>query len=602
VKTTAHLFVLMLGSTVSLVACAKPSEPPAPAPVALVWNRAKAHVFDLSLSTTSKLEGAPAANMLVLSSQAELSFGGSADKPQLLVRLLNPRFNDVASQPGMDAQALATELQKPYAIELSRGLISAYLEPAANAAPVAGFRRHIAAALQLGEHAPQSIWRGTEWDATGLAKVEYREKPGVAGAWDFSKLGYERLVLTEQRQAQGLDTRKLAPKVESATGQLVTDASGIVRVQRSESLSVPISGTTKIVTSTVLELKRSGFAEPVKAEAWTALLQDTQRAEVGAPAPVFNQALTDQARIGSHTFPELVAKLKELDAKKNAPRPTAAEAGPLFHALVGIFRQQPQTIAPAVELIRSRAAVGETLLDALAMASSGESLRALDKLVLDKSLLDALRERAAASLIRAHRPDSGALETTAKMLEEPLLFEHGLYGTGSFVRQLREQGNVAAADAGSKLLARELARSKNPRQLSTALLAISNSGSAELFEPAVSYQAHADATVRRAAIQAIRLMPQAEPRLRELLGRKERGDVEAALHSLGRRPQASRESVDRVENLAKHDPSADVRREAVLVLGVWSASWPALLPVIAQIREHDSDARVRDVAKPVAAQ
>jgi hypothetical protein len=45
-----------------------------------------------------------------------------------------------------------------------------------------------------------------------------------------------------------------------------------------------------------------------------------------------------------------------------------------------------------------------------------------------------------------------------------------------------------------------------------------------------------------------------------------------------------------------------LRREAVLALGLWSATWPALVPVLAQIREHDTDARVRDVAKPVAAQ
>jgi len=118
------------------------------------------------------------------------------------------------------------------------------------------------------------------------------------------------------------------------------------------------------------------------------------------------------------------------------------------------------------------------------------------------------------------------------------------------------------------------------------------------------YQQHDDAGVRHAAIQAIRLMPQpeVEETLRAVLDRKDRSDVVAALHSLGRRPKASRESVDRVETLARHDPSAEVRREAALVLGLWNQTWPELAAVLADLREHDPDARVREVAKPLGSQ
>jgi hypothetical protein len=319
---------------------------------------------------------------------------------------------------------------------------------------------------------------------------------------------------------------------------------------------------------------------------------------------VADTALTDQARIGSHTFPELVTTLTALEAKHEGSLASATEAGPLFHALVGIFRQQPQQIAPAVELIRARAPIHATLLDALAMASTPASIDALSKLALDKTLPQPLRLRAAGSLIRAHQPGQGALEAAVKMLADPPLRENGLYGVGSFTRQLREQGNAALANTGTQVLASQLKAATDPGDQATVLLAISNSGSPELFDLAVSYQSHKNARVRHAALEAVRLMPQpaVEARLREALSRADRGDVVAALHALGRRPSATKESVDRVEAIAKQDPSADVRREAVLVLGLWSQMYPALVPVLAAIRDHDADARVRDVAKPIAPQ
>jgi hypothetical protein len=236
------------------------------------------------------------------------------------------------------------------------------------------------------------------------------------------------------------------------------------------------------------------------------------------------------------------------------------------------------------------------------MASSRRALDGLGKLALDHSQPEALRVRAAGSLIRAHDPDTTALEIAAKMIDDPSLRENGLYGVGSFTRQLREHGNAPLASAGTKVLERQL-RLAAPGDLATVLLAISNSGSAELFEAAVSYQKHKDATVRHAAIEAIRLMPQAavESRLRDVLDRDDRGDVMAALHALGRRPKATRESVDRVETIAKQDPSGQVRREAALVLGLWSQMYPALIPVLTELREHDPDQHVRAVAKPIAA-
>lgn len=598
------LAALALGAA-TLVACNQRGDATttAPARAALSWDATRSHLFELELLTTSELTGAPAAATLLLKSGVELDWRSVANGQQARVVLLHPLLTDASGKPSDEAEPLARALAAPFAVELSHGLIKAYLEPQ-DSPQVAGFRRQIAAVFQWAEHAPASTWKAVEWDATGLGKVEYRATSGAASTWDFTKLGYDRVVFAEHHAAQALDTKQVAPKVEKSSGRLETDASGIVRVTREEQISVPLSASASLVTQVKLSLKRTGFAPAISARAWNDALAALQRAEVGSPPPRLDRKLEDQARIGSHTFGEVTGALTQLESKPDGARPSVAESAPLFHALVGIFRQQPETIEAAVQQVRSRARISDTLLDALAMASTEPALQSLGRLAFDTTVPQATRLRAAGSMIRAQDPSPGAFELAVKMIDEPLLHEQGLYGVGSFVRQLREKGNTALAAAGSQVLLRKLKQASVSGDLSTVLLAISNSGSAELFQPVLSYQTHADAPVRHAALQAVRLMPQpeAEGRLREALSRTDRSDVVEALHALGRRPNATRESVDKVETLAKNDPSADVRREAALVLSLWSQLWPSLVPVLAALHENDPDQRVREVAKPVLVQ
>ncbi len=571
-----------------------------PAQVGITWTREKAHLFDLELTTTTQLSGAPAAPPVVLKAGMELSFRDEAGSQQALVQLREPRLLEGAGRPANNAATFEAELAKTFAVELSRGIVKAYFEPPSVAATVVGFRRHLVAALQFGEHASTGTWTSSEWDATGLSEVEYRAVAGAERRWDWKKIGYERVVSTQQRAAGSIDTNTIKPEVVHSSGQTVADASGIVSVSRDETLSVPVSDSTKLTTHLVLKLERKGFGPPMPASQRQQNLKDLLRAEVGTPAAIADQKLIDQARIGAHTFPEVVASFSALEAKQGGAPASAAEAGPLFHALVAILRQQPENVAAAIKLVRARSPITNTLIDALGMASTAQSLESLSALALDTSLQSPVRLRAVGSFIRAQQPGQTAFELAVKMLKEPLLRENALYGIGSFVRQLRERGEPVLADAGVQVLAQQLKSSATAGDRATTLMAISNSGSPELYDAAVAYQADSDSSVRQAAIQAIRLMPQAEAetRLREVLGRKERGDVLAALHALGRRPHASRESVDRVESIARRDPSPELRREAVLVLGFWSQTWPALVPVLAEIQASDTDQRVREVAKP----
>lgn len=604
-STRSRLLVSLLLATPLLAACEKKAAPVTqkPASVGIDWAGDKSHVFELELTTTSRLGGAPSASPLVLRSGLLLSFRDAAGSKQALVQLREPHLVDAGGKPAKDAAEFDAELANPFAVELSGGVLTAYLEPPSRGAAVAGFRRHIVAVLQLAEHAPASTWTSQEWDATGLSKVEYRALAGQDHSWDWKKLAYERLVSTERRGIKSVDASKVMPQVDSSSGRLVTDATGIVSVTRDETLSVPFSDSAKLSTHTLLKLQRKGMELALSPAAWDQALKPLKRSEVGTPATTGDQqALTDQARIGSYTFPVVVQKLTALEGKDPDPA-LAAESGPIFNALVGIFRQQPETVDAAIKLVRSRSPISNSLLDALAAASTPNTLGNLAAVALDASLPDPLRLRAAGSFIRAREPGQSAIELAFKMVEQPLLRENALFGIGSFTRQLRERNQIALAELGTKALEQQLKGAKTASERATVLLAISNSASAALFDAAVSYQQDKDTSVRQAAIQAIRLMPQpeVEVRLREALSRKDQGDVLAALHSLGRRPQASRESVDRVEAIAKGDPSAEIRREAVQVLVLWSQIWPNLVPVLAEIREKDTDKRVREAAVPIAA-
>jgi hypothetical protein len=598
------LGALMLTS-LALGGCEKSSAAvqPTPAPVGITWNQQQTHVYRVELASTPQLSGAPMATTLVMRGQLDVSFRRNGAALQAVLRLVQPTLVDAAGKSASGFAPLEAELARPFAVELSRGIATAYLEPptSGSLAPVAGFRRQLAALVQLGEHAPGGEWKSTEWDSTGLADIAYARDPKVPGAFSWNKLGYAKLVTSERRAIQSLDTTKLAPKIESAIGRVTMDASGLVTLGRKERLSVRLSAESTLTTELSAKLERTGLEPAAAPASWTSAERDWQRHEVGTPVQAFDPTTTDQARIGDHQFGEVVAKLQELEPKSGTARAPAAQEGPLFHALVAILRQRPEHLPEALQLVRNGSPIRDTLLDALAMASTSQTIEALGNVAFDKALPAPRRVRAAGALIRAKEPTENALELAVKMTGDPLLRDNGLYGLGSFVRQLREQNKPALANTGTQVLAQQLKLAKSPSELSTVLLAISNSGSAELFQPAAAYQKDTNASVRRAAIQAIRLMPQpeVEERLRAVLDSKERDEVVAALHSLGRRPKVSRETVDRVETLAKKDPSAEVRREAALALGLWSQLWPEVVKVLADLREHDPDARVRDVAKPL---
>lgn len=594
----------VLAAALSLAACSRPAPPPAPAASGeIAWPANRVSVFDLELISSSRMLSAPVPAQLILRAKLDVSVRQEAGKQQALLAFRDAHFVDAAGHDVPGTEQLATAMQAPLVLELEHGEISAYLEAPSPALAAVGLRRHVASALQLGKHESRSSWQASEWDATGRARVAYSAVPGKSNVWSWKKLSYEQVVSAQQRSAQATVATEFAPKVTSSSGELMLDEQGLLAVNRNESIEVPLSANDSLSSVSELHLhRREQVAAANSATSFARALQGAQRSAVGTPPALGSSSAADEARIAGHSFPEVLTQLEALDADKHEA--SAARKGPLFHALVGLFRQQPETIALAVKAIRSGSSVGETLLDALAMASTTEALSALEQLTFDDSRPQPQRVRAAGSLIRASHPTLDSLRATLRMLDVQSLHEHGLLGLGSFTRQLREQGDVEAAKQGTAALNEQLAKAKAPDDQQTVLLAIANSGSPDLYAVVLPFQDSDNSSLRDAAIQAIRLMPrpEVEARLISLLDRKNVTDVGSALHAVGRRDATAQASLDRVVDLAEHHDSADVRREAVLVLQHWSAKWPKLANTLAGIHQKDLSQRVRDVAAPKSAQ
>lgn len=567
------------------------------------WPAGEVVSYDVVLRTLTDNGQSPVPLLLTLTGRLEVSFALAGDALRGTVVLRNPALLDHAKRPLREAAQLVEELRRPFGVELRGGELVAYYEPLDAAPQTVGYRRQLAAVLQLppGGTAPT---RTTEWDATGLAQIEYAPARGGA-AVTWKKLAYEKIVLRLERHDDAMVADDLKPRVEAATGTTEVDGHGLVRLTRHERLTLPLGSGRAISTEVDLTFARVGQPGRAPADgASGALFEASRRVPVGTPVDPATAANWDAVMVGGRTFTQVVAKLDELAASPGLERVPAKEREDLFRALVGLFRLRAETVALAKEMIAADSKLADLMVDALGMASTGTSIEALGALAFDDGLPRPRRLRAATVFVRAPRPNAAALDLCEKMLTEPTFREHGLLGLGTFTRLLRSGGETELATRAAARLERELEATQGattPRAVADrvlVLLAVANSGEPRFFDQVVPDQDARDAKVRHAAIQAIRLMddPRVEPRLLGLSSRTDEGDLAAALQALGRREVDMEATVKRVVELAKGSPEAMVRREAVLALVKWRERWPVVEATIKDRHDNDADRRVREAA------
>jgi hypothetical protein len=555
--------------------------------------------FALSTETTLGELAAPAA--ISVRGHVRIDVRTVDDAVQLLlepwgVALVEPKGAEVAA-----AKTLTDEFERPFGVELTEGAISAYLDTIEISPLAFGLRRQLVAGLQL--HRPRGVagnsWLGREWDATGAASTRYRMNSDQPGIVLWEKIEYLQTI--SQSTIEGaLDVTQWKPKVVQSSGTIRFDAAGLVSVMREEALRADLTPESALKTASRIRVERlRTLAEPAGTQQNRWMRELRRRASGEPPPPIQSDAL-DMLRVAGRSLDEVLKSLEALPAGVAHEEAAFRKRQGDFQALVGLVRIDPKNVEGALNAVRAGSPASETILKALGAASSKAASARLADLALDGTMSSSVRRMAAASLLRAEGPDSGLFEVLEKFLGDRLLAEMGLLGFGTFARRWGKQGNQEVAQQAVALLGKELEKAASPTRRAMVLLAIANSGAAELFDAVVPHQAAEETPVREAAIQAIRLMPHpgVERRLVELLDRAEsRFETVAVLTALSKRTAVSESTARRVQNLTAPTEAPEVRREAVLTLLAWSKQWPDLQDVLRSLAESDEDPRVREVAK-----
>jgi len=559
------------------------------------WPVNKTVSYTLELTTVSDTGQSPVAVQLTLVATPEVTFRASGTGYQGQVAMKGVRLLDHAKRDAAGSEQLARELAEPFGFELSRsGQLLAYFQAPTSSAYASGYRRQIAALFQA---PPEGVLAAKEWDATGLARVEYgATADGKNLTW--KKLDYERVLLNQSRRDDGVDASKVKPQIAASSGTVSFDDQGLVELLRREQIRAALTADKSITTAVDVSLRRWLVAAEV-APAAPQLFVPGWRNAVDVPISAKPRVDWDSVMIGGRKFPEVMAQYEKWAKTPAGIEGVAAgERATFFRALIGLLKSQPETVSLARRAVDAGSPARSTLIDALGMASTPACSTLLVDLVFDPRSPKETKIRAATALIRAPEPNEAGLVGLERMLPNETFREHGLLGIGTYARLLQPQ-NRQLAERAVGVLQEELIAAKTARRRALVLLAVANSGASQLFEAALADQASKTPDVRHAAIQAIRLMDDArvEPRLSELLGAADESDVQAALQALGRREAKSQASVELVERLAVSHAAATVRREAVLALVKWRENWPRVEAVIKERNETDPDKRVREAAQ-----
>ncbi len=536
----------------------------------------------------------PVAVLLTLTAKLEVTFRAAPHGTQAEVTLRDVQLLDHAQRPAEGTASLLRELAKPFGFELTTaGQLAAYYEEIERSPYASGYRRQIASLFQF---APLGATEAREWDPTGLARIQYGRSADGGQSW--KKLSYERVLLAQSRQDDAIDASKVKPEVVSSEGTQRFDSQGLLELQRHEQLRAALTTDKSITTSVKVSLRRLG-ASAASAPPNPELFVMGRRTPVDEPIDSKRRVNFDEVMIGQHTPAEVLAQYaKWAKAPTGIDSVPAAERATFFRALVGLLRTKPETLDLVRKAIDSGSPARDPLVDALGAASTAECSLVLSDLVFAPKSSMPLKVRAATALIREPEPNEAALSTLERMLADETFREHGVLGLGTFARLFRQQGNEALANRATSRIQQELEGAQTAAAQAQVLLAIANSGATALYERAIAAQGSKASEVRHAAIQALRLMddPRVEPRLVELLGAEDEGDVQSALQALGRRETSTETLVKRVEEIASTHAAAMVRREAVLVLIKWREKWPRVEPVLVRCAEKDADKRVREAA------
>jgi hypothetical protein len=608
---------LWLGLPLSVAACQR--APKAGSNIA--WRVDQTYVYDTSLSTRATLENSPPID-LNLVARLEVRVLSSANSVvELSLRCVDAKLttgNDVVD-PAI--QTAEQDLAKPVWVQLRGGVVDKERFPAGLSAAAVAVDRTLVAALQLPAHAPGSKqWQASEFDGTGRYTASYSLAAGKDSDPQLvlakRKLVFEELLITGKVTAP---TRaSLVPKIIASQLSLELADGTLSKAHGEDRLESSVMGSRFDSRASLSLALASTRESPGSSAARAALLANTVALE---PNAAYGQAPShdrfDALRIEGQTFESVLALLEqraknpqpeELIGSKNGKAvPDSVQASlkdqlgkdlNAFSALAALLRKDPQNVAKAKAAISAHSVATDKLVDGLSSAGSTEAQAVLSELILDSKLPLPLRATAATGLIRGEHPSPQALVTMHVLTLDPDLADFGVFGLGTASRHLREDGNAAAANKLAEELVELLRTATEDPARIRALRGIANSayvGAIPTVRPLLKAK---DATVRAAAIEALRLVkdPTADTLVAESMTSETSNEVRSAAIRVaaGRTPSDTLESA--LNKTALEAPDDATRQQAVELIASWLPQRQGVRATLERVAQKDPQPRIRDVA------
>ncbi len=266
-----------------------------------------------------------------------------------------------------------------------------------------------------------------------------------------------------------------------------------------------------------------------------------------------------------------------------------------FVAASALLRRDPSAVTQATRVIHEGGPDAKFFVNALGSAGSKEAAAALTGLLQGEREAAPTRE-----ILRA----LGNVEHPAPETLTAMTQRFGDHEVGGFAQLMTgalahssEQSEPDVASAAAAALLNALAGEQNPLLIADTLRALGNAGDPRAVEVAARYAKDANPLLRSAAAQAVRRVvgSEADALLVELAADPEATVRDSAMNAaLDRLPSIVLTAA--VEQLARVDPEASVRRDAVRVLVEWQHDSESARDTLMWVAANDANDKLRQVA------
>jgi HEAT repeat protein len=278
----------------------------------------------------------------------------------------------------------------------------------------------------------------------------------------------------------------------------------------------------------------------------------------------------------------------------------AGKDSSLPERLAALFRRRPEAAAAAESVVRKNGSQ-KSITNALGAAGSQASITAIRHLATDRTVPSAARADAILALVQLQHPAADAMGIPLVLLDDadPAIRTAARMIAGALARAGRVE-HPAEADAIDGALVARYRKAREIPQVCEALSALGNSIGPTVI-PAIREALHDPrATVRAAAVRALRLAPgqEVEQALTESMLRDSDPRVRAdAIFATRFRRPLSPTLGEALVRAARADRVDYVRSDAVSLLRKNLNTAPGAAETLAWVAENDSNAGVRRQAR-----